>query len=882
MKRVSFALMITLLLSFGLSYGMDIWAEFTGPAVWDDMGTPTLNVNSNFDVTIYAENGTDPADPLRLGWSSPFVFTGSGNVTTLNSESFTRLAPFDAIWSMGIFESQESWDLNLTNNDGGLTGDQYNYSGISMDGMAADNTVWTCFYFTFNIAGDGSTAGNFCIDQGDFVDDTYDWLFEDPVPTFNAKAPMCMPVKLLPNLPPVFTDCPGVTQTMQWNEVLIIDLATDDNEGDPTTAVDCDLGTATITDPGNPGTVRFEYNPTCADVGSHTATLALYDAFGGPGAACVIDIDVLNTDPVIGGDCGESITVGTGATKTAQFTVTDVNDGTADKTWSISGMSPGAPDGAVGIDANGLLTFSPTTADDGVCYVFTVRVTDCAGAYDECDVEFCVISELPFEILIEKVHNQLQGRHGYLNVIKVEGSEEMWGFDLLIGYDQSALALMGVIPGPLFEIPGMYEWEYITWRYNWNGNCGNGCPSGVVRVVGMADQNDGAHHPVSVLVANGTVLFTLDFLISNDRNLGCMYVPVNFWWVDCGDNAIAFRYRSDAPLLRIYTALSMAVYFYCCDPTTTPYPHYCEVTDMFWGFPTYYGAQWECFECADPQIPEKCPIPFVKFFGGGFDIICPDSIDARGDVNLNGISNEIADAVVFTNYFIYHLAAFTVNIEGQIAATEINGDGAPLTVADLVYLIRIIVGDAMPLPKIAPNISVDVVDSKSAVTINNEIGAGLFVFAGNVDVSLADGAAGFEMKSDVVEGNTRVLLYTFQKDLVASGTVLNANGNLISVEAADYNGNVMSANIVPAEFSLTNYPNPFNPVTNVEMSLPVASQWTLSIYNVAGQKVAEFDGYNEAGIVSVEWDATGLASGIYFYKATAGKFSATKKMALIK
>jgi hypothetical protein len=872
MKRVSFALVIALLLSFGLANGMDITAAFSGPALW--AGDTKLNVNANFNVTIYAKNGTDPSDPLRLGWSSPFAFSGTGNVTTLNSESFTRLAAFDAIWSMGIFEAQESWDLDLT------TPDQYNYSGISMAGMAADNTLWTCFYFTFNIAGDGSTAGNFCVSQGDFTDDTYDWLFEDPVPSFTQ---MCMPVELLPNLPPTFTNCPPTDITMQWSEVKALDLTTADNENDNTTAVDCDLGTATITDnTNNPnGTVHWVYDPTCADVGSHTATLALYDQFGGPGTPCVINITVLNSPPVIDGDCGEVITVGTNATKTATFTATDPNTGDT-KTWSVAGVAPSMPDGPYDISPTGVLTFTPSSADDGIDFIFTVCVTDCAGAYDCCDVTFHVISELPFEIAIQKVERQVQGRHGYINVIKQEGSEEMWGFDFLIGYDQSALALMGVIPGPIFTIPGAYEWEYITWRYNWNGNCGNGCPSGVVRVVGMADKNDGTHHPKLLLIPNGTVLFTLDFLVSNDRNLGCMYVPVNFWWVDCGDNTIAFRYRSDIPALKIYTALSMAVYFFCCDPLATPYPHYCEVTDPFFGFPTYFGAQDYCFDCADPQNPMKCPVPFIKFFGGGFDIICPDSIDARGDVNLNGIANEIADAVVFTNYFIYNLAAFTINVDGQIAATEINGDGAPLTVADLVYLIRVIVGDAMPLPKIAPNVSVDIVDGRDAVTVNGEIGAGLFVFAGSVDVSLGEGAAGFEMLSDVVNNETRVLVYSFQKDMVASGAILNTDGNLVSAEVADYNGNVMTANIVPAEFSLNNYPNPFNPVTNIEMSLPSASEWTLSIYNVVGQKVADFNGYSEAGTVTVTWDASSQASGIYFYKATAGKYSATKKMALIK
>ncbi|SYZ72446.1 Thermophilic serine proteinase (modular protein) [Candidatus Zixiibacteriota bacterium] len=87
---------------------------------------------------------------------------------------------------------------------------------------------------------------------------------------------------------------------------------------------------------------------------------------------------------------------------------------------------------------------------------------------------------------------------------------------------------------------------------------------------------------------------------------------------------------------------------------------------------------------------------------------------------------------------------------------------------------------------------------------------------------------------------------------------------------------------LPEGFQLRNYPNPFNPVTTIEMNLPQASTWTISIYNITGQKVAEYSGYSESGVTTVNWDAKGNASGIYFYKATAGSLTATRKMVLLK
>jgi len=79
-----------------------------------------------------------------------------------------------------------------------------------------------------------------------------------------------------------------------------------------------------------------------------------------------------------------------------------------------------------------------------------------------------------------------------------------------------------------------------------------------------------------------------------------------------------------------------------------------------------------------------------------------------------------------------------------------------------------------------------------------------------------------------------------------------------------------------------NYPNPFNSITTIDLALPVASNWTVSIYNLVGQKLFETSGYSEAGAHQIEWNAEAQASGIYFYKVDAGKFSATEKMVLMK
>jgi predicted outer membrane repeat protein len=100
----------------------------------------------------------------------------------------------------------------------------------------------------------------------------------------------------------------------------------------------------------------------------------------------------------------------------------------------------------------------------------------------------------------------------------------------------------------------------------------------------------------------------------------------------------------------------------------------------------------------------------------------------------------------------------------------------------------------------------------------------------------------------------------------------------------EYSDEVLVDNPAPVNYDLgQNYPNPFNPITTINYSLPLKSQVRLVVYNSLGESVMQLVNENkEAGTYRVEFDATSLPSGVYFYQIKARNYNQVKKMILMK
>jgi len=142
----------------------------------------------------------------------------------------------------------------------------------------------------------------------------------------------------------------------------------------------------------------------------------------------------------------------------------------------------------------------------------------------------------------------------------------------------------------------------------------------------------------------------------------------------------------------------------------------------------------------------------------------------------------------------------------------------------------------------------------------------------------------FQINTDNIKTNTVKVRLRVEKSIDCNFTIADVISDKRELPKEGYINLDLKNNQIVTEYKLNqNYPNPFNPVTTISYQIPNDGFVTLKVYNILGKEVASLvNGQKTSGRYNVQFDGSKLTSGIYFYKISAGDYSATKKLILIK
>ena len=273
-------------------------------------------------------------------------------------------------------------------------------------------------------------------------------------------------------------------------------------------------------------------------------------------------------------------------------------------------------------------------------------------------------------------------------------------------------------------------------------------------------------------------LYQLQFDAINDISTPITNSALRFYWSDCNSNLIYFSH-DDKPA-RIGLVRD-------ADSHTIP-----NGLSQQWFGPS---SGCESLFASPEDVP---PITLIN----GVETIWADTLGGiRGNINMNDNAYEIADAVMFTNYFIVGEAAFGAHADSSILASDVNANSIPLELADMVYLIRIIIGDAYPFTYLDPSTSqCTITTTRSGETYMatyscpEDLGAVLLRYriTGAWGMTALDND--FDLISIVDDSVLSILVYNIGGERLPAGQgaiarfVINGTAELISAEVSSYEG----------------------------------------------------------------------------------------------
>ncbi len=279
----------------------------------------------------------------------------------------------------------------------------------------------------------------------------------------------------------------------------------------------------------------------------------------------------------------------------------------------------------------------------------------------------------------------------------------------------------------------------------------------------------------------------------------------------------------------------------------------------------------DCGECGDGILDpgEECD-DGPDIIGDNCDTSCQLG-DANGDGDVN-----ITDIVLIVSYILqgvsYHHEA------------DANGDGT-VDINDIVLIVYWILNSSRVELDKGPIGQVKLIDEQRQVSIQTEgtIAGIQLAIRGDaqVDFKVPDGWLSYQAENTI-------LLFSMDGSKLITNVLFEYTGELVmeSCIAVGWSGEETLVTLItsPEGYSLQDaYPNPFNPITSIDYSIPETSHVEIAIYNMLGMKVARLvDEEKLSGTYHVVWNASDQPSGLYFVKMVAGSFSASRKIILMQ
>ena len=303
--------------------------------------------------------------------------------------------------------------------------------------------------------------------------------------------------------------------------------------------------------------------------------------------------------------------------------------------------------------------------------------------------------------------------------------------------------------------------------------------------------------------------------------------------------------------------------------------------------------------CIDDGFCSSCS-GTIDSDGDGTADECDDCYNNAGDINEDA-TIDILDVVGTVNIILNGGFNSTNSTECQLSNANYNGD-ALINVLDIIQIINTILGQGLNSNHVVINspafVSLDVFNSDLKVSISSA-----YDFAGTelsfytdrlLPVAIVSSRSDIHLYTDLYNGVQKVLIFSIDNVpftfneldvLIEDASLLSSDELDIVVASKEGQQIPVVYNIAESKsFKIKNsYPNPFNPTTNLTYEVEKAGDLKVVVHNVLGQQVAElYNGYKAYGSHSLTWDASNMASGVYYITFELNGQIDNSKVMLIK